>query len=422
MLPLTVKLLVALTCFTAVYLTTEAVDTCRASTASCIPGLPGRDGRDGQPGPQGHDGVTGPPGRDGRDGLPGNSCTAGGPGLQGPPGLNGTDGERGPPGLNGTDGEQGPPGSPGIPGALNYTEQQQLKEEILATIREEISMLSCCNATQPTPDPGQQCEGTFKDNPATSCKAIYECNPTAPSGYYWVRNVTGSTVQVFCLMNTTNCGNITGGWMRAAYINMTDPGNTCPENLTYTAINSTRMCRSSHTSAGCTSVTFPTHMTPYTKVCGRARGYQYASLDGFRNLQFRNQTTVEGYYVEGLSVTHGRPRNHIWTFAAGLSKDYNYPNTNCPCAPNPGPAAPPFVGEKYFCESGNTGPWEGQWYLDDPLWDSQGCASGSTCCSRGGPWFSSAMSQATSDDIEVRWCSSYDIEDIGVDQLEIYVN
>ena len=56
MLPLTVKFLVTLTCFTAVYLTTEAADTCPATTASCIPGLPGRDGKDGQPGPAGHDG------------------------------------------------------------------------------------------------------------------------------------------------------------------------------------------------------------------------------------------------------------------------------------------------------------------------------------------------------------------------------
>ena len=380
MLRLTVKLFVALVCFTAVYLSTEAADTCRATTTSCIPGLPGRDGQPGR------DDVTGPPGRDGRDGLPGNSCTAS--------------------------------------GALKYTEQQQLKEEILATIREEISMLSCCNATQPTPDPGPQCEGTFKDNPqaASSCKAIYECNPTAPSGYYWIRNATGSTVQVFCLMNTTNCGNITGGWMRAAYIDMTDPGKTCPENLTYTVQSSTRMCRSSHTSAGCTSVTFPTHMTSYTKVCGRARGYQYASPDSFLHTR-QGQTSIEGYYVDGLSVTHGRPRNHIWTFAAGVSKDYNYGFSVCPCAaPNPGADAPPFVGEQFFCESGNTGRYSPQWYLDDPLWDSQGCASGSTCCSRGGPWFSSAMSKATSDDIEVRWCSSSDIEDTGVDQLEIYVN
>ena len=211
--------------------------------------------------------------------------------------------------------------------------------------------------------------------------------------------------------------------MRAAYIDMTDPANTCPENLTYTLQSSTRMCSSSHTTAGCTSVTFPAHGVPYTKVCGRARGYQYASTDGFYSSQFGGQMTIEGYYVDGLSVTHGQPRNHVWTFAAGLSKDNNYPNNNCPCAPYPGPAAPPFVGEDFFCESGNTGPWTFQWYLDDPLWDSQGCASGSTCCDRGGPWFTTTLSQEVSDDIEVRWCfgESSNNEDIGVEQLDIYV-
>ena len=93
MLLFTVKFLVALACFTAVYLSTEAADTCRATTAPCIPGPLGRDGRDGQPG---RDGATGTQGRDG---------------LQGPPGMNGVHGAQGPPGL---------------PGALNYTEQQQL--------------------------------------------------------------------------------------------------------------------------------------------------------------------------------------------------------------------------------------------------------------------------------------------------------
>ena len=97
--------------------------------------------------------------------------------------------------------------------------------------------------------------------------------------------------------------------------------------------------------------------------------------------------------------------------------------SNCPCAsPYPGSAAPPFVGENFFCESGNTGPWESQWYLDDPLWDSQGCASGSTCCDHGGPWFTTTLLEATIDDIEVRWCTSYDTEDIAVEQLEIYIN
>ena len=210
--------------------------------------------------------------------------------------------------------------------------------------------------------------------------------------------------------------------MKVANIDMTDENNACPESLTYTVRSSIRMCRSSHTTAGCTSVTFPAHMIPYTKVCGRARGYQFVSPEAFDNFNRGHETTLDSSYVEGLSVTHGSPRNHIWTFAVGISKDYNYSCCNCPCAaPYPGPAAPPFVGENYFCESGNTGWFTGRWYLDDPLWDSQGCASGSTCCDRGGPWFTT--SQESSDDIEVRWCFNQRAtdEDVGVDQLEIYV-
>ena len=359
MLPLTVKLLVSLTFFTVLYHTTEAANSCRANVATIpsISGLPGKDG---------------------------------------------TNGDQGPPGPTGPSGPQGPTGPPG---ALNYTERQQLKEEILATVREEMIMLS----------------NTLCERISTSCKELYQCNPALPSGYYNITTPQGAE-RVYCVMNTTNCGNITGGWMRAAYIDMTDPGNTCPERVTFTVQSSTRMCRSSHTTAGCTSVTFPAHNLSYTKVCGRAHGYQYASMDAFYNFQYLGQT-IEGYYVDGISVTHGSPRNHIWTFAAGLSKDDNYTCWNCPCAsPYSGPAAPPFVGENFFCESGNTGQWEFQWYLDDPLWDSQGCASGSTCCDRGGAWFTTTLLEATSDDIEVRWCTSSDDEDIVVEKLEIYIN
>ena len=85
---------------------------------------------------------------------------------------------------------------------------------------------------------------------------------------------------------------------------------------------------------------------------------------------------------------------------------------------------PPFVGDKYFCEAGTFSLSSAQWYPDDPLWDSQGCASGSTCCDRGGPWFTTTLGQEVSDDIEVRWCA-YGLSggaNIGVDQLEIYTN
>ena len=108
-------------------------------------------------------------------------------------------------------------------------------------------------------------------------------------------------------------------------------------------------------------------------------------------------------------MTYGSPRS--WTFAAGLSKNYSY---GC-CT---------FIGrEHFFCESANSGPFENQWYLDDPLWDSQGCDRNSTCCDRGGPWFTTTLSQEVSNDIEVRMCSYSDlsVDNLGVDELEIYI-
>ena len=301
MLLLTVKLLVSLTFFTAVYLTTEAArsNTCRANAATLpiIPGLPGKDGR---PGHNGTDGEQGPPG------------------PQGPTGPSGPQGPTGP---------SGPQGTTGPSGALNYTERQQLKKEILATVREEMSMLS----------------NTLCERISTSCKELYQCNPALPSGYYNITTPQGAK-RVYCVMNTTNFGNITEGWMRAAYIDMTDESNTCPENLNYTVVNSTRMCRAAHTveqGGTCTSVIYPAHSVAYTMVCGRARGYHYYTNEGFSS-----GTSADEYYVDGLSVTHGSPRNHIWTFAVGRSKDYNYGSSNCPCTLYPGTDAPQFVGEK----------------------------------------------------------------------------
>ena len=423
MVSLAVKLLVALTCLSAVYLTAESANSCPATTVSCLPGLPGRDGKDGQPGRDGQsgrdgrDGPPGPPGAlgakgeygmDGKDGEPGPVGPQGPVGPLGISGMNGTDGEQGPVGpqgpvgVPGLDGRNGSDGSPGPPGTVPDAVIEQLREDILR------QLLICKEISE-----------TSQTNPATSCKEIYQCNPTAASGYYWVRNTTGDATQVFCEMNTTNCGNITGGWMRAAYINMTDAANSCPVGLTYYTQNSTRICSSSISSGGCTSVNFPTFGIPFTKVCGRALGYQYGHTDAFNT----GNSSIDSHYVEGLSVTHGTPRNHIWTFAAGGSQDYDPIAFNCPCAsPYPGPAAPPFVGEDYFCESGNGGLFEFKWHLDDPLWDSQGCAANSTCCDRGGPWFTATLNQEVRDDIEVRWCTSVGSEESGVEQLEIYIN
>ena len=213
-------------------------------------------------------------------------------------------------GRNGLDGLPGPPG----------TVAEEVIEQLRGDILDEVLKLICRGR---------------ETHPASSCKAIHECDPTALSGYYWINGATGP-VQVYCEMDTDNCGSITGGWMRAAYIDMTNVNNTCPAGLTYTVVSSTRVCTSSHSGAGCTSVIFPTRGVPYTKVCGRVFAYQRGSSDGFHSYHGGNQQSLNDFYVNGLSVTYGSPRSHIWTFADGLSKGNNNPSSNCPCALYPG--------------------------------------------------------------------------------------
>ena len=403
-------------------------------------------GQKGERGVKGEEGI----GLQGHRGVPGPI------GPRGYPGPDGAHGPSGPPGPPGHRGRQGPPGV----SVVNLTEAQykQIKDELLKDVpkRCELPPTSCkvlhqCNPTapsghyniwttqgvervlcdmgntansttptpQPTLTPDTQCELS-----TASCKELYRCNPNTPSGYYNITTPQG-VERVYCEMNTTNCGSITGGWMRVAFIDMTDPGNSCPPEFTPETQSSIRMCRTSRSGRGCTSVNYSVHGIEYMNICGRALGYYIGGLGAFYQYTHAGANTTASYYADGMLVTHGTARHHIWTFAIGLSKDYNYPLYNCPCALYSIPAVPSFVGENYFCESGNVGKIEySQWYLDDPLWDSQGCLAGSTCCNRGGPWFSTSADQEVNDDIEVRIClndpSPYD--DLGLRQLEIYIN
>ena len=50
--------------------------------------------------------------------------------------------------------------------------------------------------------------GETEDDPATSCKDLYD-SYGASSGYYWIGEI-GSAVRVYCNMSLT-CGDLTGG-------------------------------------------------------------------------------------------------------------------------------------------------------------------------------------------------------------------
>ena len=221
-------------------------------------------------------------------------------------------------------------------------------------------------------------------------------------------------------------------WKRVAYLNMNDSATQCPSNWRHFE-TPVRGCISSTSSAGCDSAIFPTNGFTYNRVCGRVIGYQRGTPDAFEISRF-GVRGIEQNYVDGLSLTHGAPgsRQHIWTFAAALyEQDPNYNQIwVCECTNtnyNWPYQVPSFVGNDYFCDTGNPGPnyVHGRVYPDDPLWDGKGCGPSSTCCQLNNPpWFCTSLAQPTSDDLELRICQTEGTttEDIITTLVEIYVS
>ena len=390
----------------------------------------------GQQGPVGPPGAVGPKGNKGRVGKQGVK------GERGVKGDKGIRGEAGMVGMKGLPGVRGPPGPQGATGTCNFSDAAylQLIQNIRANLTDEIRKEFERDYIL-TPSPCMLYRtgstGQSQIQPAFSCKHIYQCSlSTAPSGYYWITTSNGTAIRMYCAMNLTHCGNTTGGWTRVAYINMTDPTETCPGGLRYISTPK-RMCGFTHTYY-CSSVSLPAYEGSYTKVCGRALGYQYYDTLGFRGHHSLGQpkyyTTLDGNYVDGLSVTYGNPRHHVWTFACGSSKTQKDYSGRCPCAPPPFwglTSAPHFVGNHFFCESGVTrGHYDNDtytpaWSLDDPLWDGKGCVSGSTCCNGPNrPWFYRELDKMVKESMEVRMCfyQYASPANIGIEELEIYVS
>lgn len=84
------------------------------------------------------------------------------------------------------------------------------------------------------------------------------------------------------------------------------------------------------------------------------------------------------------------------------------------------------MGNNYFCDTGNPGPeWDDTtYYPSNPFWDGEGCGPFNTCCQFNTlPWFQSNLTEATSEDIELRLCRDEidSNEDIIFHLIEIYV-
>ena len=225
----------------------------------------------------------------------------------------------------------------------------------------------------------------------------------------------------------TLCNITSSDWRRVAHINMTDPEAECPSGLNEVSNSNTgqRACGRSvdgdypEKDLGCSPVTFPINTT-YSQVCGIARGYQFSSMNGF---QRETGETIDQVYVDGLSITHGSPRQHLWTLTVGRSESFNGLQS-CPRDQNPFNFSnvPEFVGNNYYCETGFSSDFEGRIAWEDPLWDGQQCVSSTAqSCSRYG-WFHREIAPSQ-EDIEVRWCADQERsnEDFYTDLLEIWV-
>ena len=100
---------------------------------------------------------------------------------------------------------------------------------------------------------------------------------------------------------------------------MSDSTVNCPTGFRLYETRGVRACGRPVGSCGScsSSAKYPSNGISYSQICGRVVGYQYASPDAADNRQgYINDINL--YYVDGVSITHGSPRRHVWTLMGGV--------------------------------------------------------------------------------------------------------
>ena len=254
----------------------------------------------------------------------------------------------------------------------------------------------------------------------TSCQEIKNKQPNSPSGVYLLATNDG-TKYTYCNMEEL-CGS-GGGWTRLAYLDMSDATQNCPGNLATLTYQGVRYCRRADSTIGsCSSASFYPNGVNYTQICGRITAFQYGNTDAVHTGQDLNSI-----YVDGISITRGSPRQHVWTLMAALFDNILHGVDICPCSVGSTFVQQSFIGDDYYCESGNPDSYyqSGVMYPNDPLWDGKQCAPlESPCCTNPNlPWFHKTLTNSTSDFIEMRICGNERpyAEDTPISFYEIYI-
>jgi hypothetical protein len=240
-----------------------------------------------------------------------------------------------------------------------------------------------------------------------SCADILAREPSAPDGEYTIA-VGDAERAVYCDMTSDG-----GGWARAIDLDPTRDG--CPTRWDFDA---TAMgCSIARPDCTGETRTFVVEVPveQWREVRGYVRGYQFRTPDGFRT----SASSLDNHYVDGVSITTGNPRRHLWTLGVGLFMPPGTAPNACPC--DGGPAPPSFVGDQWTCETGNDAPTfenEPIWYVDDPLWDSDAHVAG---CAAADDWFVSSLETPSADPIEVRIMLDQCDDGLAVTALRLFV-
>ena len=373
-------------------------------------GPTGEKGTKGEPGDMGHRGEPGDKGMKGEHGYPGYKGEKGKEGvvgLQGPPGPAGP---QGPPGIQGKDGrkgEQGPLGPKGDTGQPGPSGERGDKGDM-----GERGLKGDMGPPGPQGETGERGDMGQKGEP----------------GDKGVKGNQGDKGEKGEPGMTWSCGG-TGGWRRVVFLDMTNTSHVCPPGLKRTSYSRRTCGRASSSEHSCSSTTFSVGDSQYSRVCGRALAYRWGNNIAFYGHNV-NRQGIDGYYVDGLSLTHGAfgSRQHIWTFASAFfTGDLNssHPRYRCPCDNGNTHPAPPFVGNDYFCESAlSHASWQYRFFPNAPLWDGRVCEGGGACCKvNNPPWFVKNLSSPTTEDIELRLCMflTSQFSNIALELLELYV-
>ena len=224
-----------------------------------------------------------------------------------------------------------------------------------------------------------------------SCADILRFNPSSSSGYYTFKSSTNQLTSVYCDMTRT-CGNITGGWMRVAELDLYN----CPTGLKSKLFNGIRTCIRNEVASGCTPILYSSFNILYSKICGQIRGYGVGTIDGLYQSNKIHGNSVNDNYLDGISISSNG--THVWSFVAG----------DCRCDGH----KQAFIGNDWTCAGPGCGHGN---FCPNLLWNTSTCGMVTH--------FFKDLSVSTIADVVMRVCrdEERDNEDIAITSVELYV-